>query len=217
MTQRTYVFTDESGDFTFRPDASRYFIIGSVAMSDCTIGEELLELRRELAWDGVSIEAFHASNDKRWVRDRVFDIIAAHGDLRCDATLLEKPKTQPHLASNHIRFYKTAMYLHFKYVVPRITERKEELAVVTSSLQIKRKKKAVHEAVKDVVDQVSPTRKFVTSFFQASADPCLQVADYVTWAIQRKFERGDLSAYEKVEHLVRTEFEPFARGTTTYY
>jgi hypothetical protein len=76
-------------------------------------------------------------------------------------------------------------------VAPRIAKSLDELFVVASSLQIKRKKQAIHWAVKDVVQQVSPTAIFHTAFWSAVSDPCLQVADYGTWAIQRKYETGD--------------------------
>jgi hypothetical protein len=88
---------------------------------------------------------------------------------------------------------------------------------MASALQINKKKQAVKHAVADVVSQASPTAVFHTAFFSAVSDPCLQVADYVTWAIQRKFESNDPRPYEVIAHQVETCFEPFAVGTRTYY
>ena len=45
-------------------------------------------------------------------------------------------------------------------------------------------------AVRDVVEQLVEARSYRTAFWPAQADPCLQAADYVTWAIQRKHEAG---------------------------
>jgi hypothetical protein len=215
---RVYVFADEGGDLVFRRGVgiSRYFAIGTVTMPDPNIGVQLLELRRELAWNGVVLPEFHAHNDKQRVRDRVFNVIAA-SDVRVDATLLDKTKTQDHLRANELRFYKQAWYLHFKYVAPRICGPLDELFVVTSSLQIKRKRQAIHDAVRDVVQQVSPTAVFHTAFFPAISDPCLQVADYVTWAIQRKYEMNDTRSYDTIRHMVNSEFQPFLMGPKTYY
>jgi hypothetical protein len=175
------VFSDEAGCLTFKPPGngvSRYFMIGTVAMEDCAIGEELLQLRRELAWAGVHLDQFHATSDKQRVRDRVFDVIS-RADVRYDVTILEKQKVYDYLREDPLRFYKTAWYLHFKYVAPRIVGPLDELLVVASSLQINRKKKLVHAAVSDVVAQVSPTVVFHTAFAQTMSDPCLQVADYL--------------------------------------
>jgi hypothetical protein len=215
---RVYVFADEAGDFVFKhgEGISRYFIIGTVTMADTGIGNEIVNLRRELAWNRFVLYEFHAHKDKQRVRDRVFDVIAK-SNVRVDATILDKTKAQEHLRQNPLRFYKQAWYLHFKYVAPRIANAFDELFVVTSSLQIKRKKQAIHEAVLDVVQQVSPTAVFHTAFWPAVSDPCLQVADYATWAIQRKYEMNDTRSYGLISHLVRTEFEPFKFGSTTYY
>lgn len=215
---RVYVFGDEGGDLTFKrkAGASQYFIIGTATMGNCSVGDELLELRRELAWQRVQLEMFHAAADKQRVRNRVFDIIA-QADIRIDATILDKTKTMDHLRANPIRFYKTAWYLHFKYVAPRICTALDELFVVASSLQINNKKQAVSQAVADVVDQVAPTAVFHSAFFSAVSDPCLQVADYVTWAIQRKWELGDDRSYDLIRHQIATTFEPYKWGPKVYY
>lgn len=215
---RIHTFADEAGDFTFKDKAgaSKYFIIGTVTMDDCALGEELQALRRELAFRGRVLETFHASYDRQDVRDEVFKLIAA-SNIRIDATILDKRKTQPHLVQNPVRFYKQAMFMHFKYVVPRVTNRSDELLVVASSLQIKKKKGVIAEAVEDVIDQVAHARRHVTAFHQANTDPCLQLADYATWAIQRRFEMNDDRSYDLIKHLVASEFQPFKYGSKTYY
>ena len=212
------MFSDESGDFTFRtvPGASRYFLIATVTMSDCSIGDDLQALQRELAWQGTVIESFHASQDKNPVRDQVYDLIA-QSNIRIDATALDKRKTEPSIASNPAYFYKLANFLHFKYVVPRVTTRTDDLMVVASSLQMKKKKGALHEAVRDVVYQVSPTHRFVTAFLSNATDPCLQLADYAAWAVRRKLEANDAHWYNIISNNVLSVFEPFATGTTLYY
>jgi hypothetical protein len=49
---RVHVFGDEAGDLVFKPaggGVSRYFMIGTITVDDCSIGEKILTLRRELA------------------------------------------------------------------------------------------------------------------------------------------------------------------------
>lgn len=213
-----HVFSDEGGDLTFKPPGkgiSRYFMIGTVAMEDCAIGVELLDLRRDLAWRGIQLDQFHATSDKQRVRDRVFDLIAKT-DLRYDVTILDKRKAFPRISADPLYCYKLAWFLHFKYVAPAIVGPLDELLVVASALQIKKKKALVHSAVRSVVNQVSPTVVFHTAFSPTMSDPCLQVADYITWAIQRKYEMGDDRSYDLVSHLVSTEFEPWINGTLRY-
>ncbi len=215
---RVYVFGDEAGDLVFRPPSvgiSRYFIIGTLTLDDCSIGSELLALRRELAWNGLHLDGFHATSDKQRVRERVYDLLS-EWDLRFDATILDKGKAYPSTYEDPLYFYKLAWYLHFKYVAGEIADARDELLVVASSLQIKRKinstKAAIHKAVSEVVNQVSPTVICHCAFTPAKADPCLQLADYMTWAVQRKYEVKDLRAYELIEHQIGSEFEPFAKN-----
>jgi hypothetical protein len=65
---RLYAFADEAGDFNFsnNPRASRYFIVCTMTCHSCSsLGGALLDLRRELIWDGQAVsEYFHATEDK---------------------------------------------------------------------------------------------------------------------------------------------------------
>jgi hypothetical protein len=214
-----YLFADEAGDFAFNARGSRYFIIGSVTLEDCAIGSDLLDLRRRLTMQGrvhQGFAEFHAAEDRQEIRDLVFSLLGAH-DFRVDATILDKTKTLPRLAQDHLRFYKQAWYLHFQYVGPRVVGPKDDLLVVASALQVNRKKAVLGHAVRDVVQQIVEARSYQTAFWPAQADPCLQAADYVTWAIQRKHERGDARSYELIRNKIASEFQPFRIGATTYY
>lgn len=75
---RTYVFADEAGNDDFNLDkrnATRYFILTAVTLSDCAIGDQLIALRRQMAWDELDLNnCLHATEDRQAVRDRVFDL-----------------------------------------------------------------------------------------------------------------------------------------------
>jgi hypothetical protein len=45
----------------------------------------------------------------------------------------------------------------------------------------------------------------------------LQIADYVTWAVQRKYEQQDDRSYDLIKAKIRSEFKPFEAGPTVYY
>ena len=183
---------------------------------DCRIGDELLQLRRELGWRGVHLDkVFHATEDPQAVRDEVFEVLSA-GDFRIDATILEKSKAQPHLQDERA-LYKMAWYLHFKHVAPEVATPSDRMFVIASSLGTKKKRGTFHTAVDDVVDQVSPCASHRVAFWPAASDPCLQVVDYCVWAIQRKWEREDTRAYDLIEAKVDSEFDVWSIGTEHYY
>jgi len=213
-----YVFADEAGNFDFSrgSGATRYFILTTVTIPDCSIGDQFLALRRELVWRGYELpEAFHAANDAQLVRDEVFALIQKL-DCRIDATIFEKPKALPHLRSEH-GLYKMAWYLHFKHVAPRIATKADRMMVTAASLGTKKKMDQFSEALKDVVQQVSTANRFKTAFWHAASEPCLQVADYCCWAIQRKWERGDDRSLKLIAEQVRTQKDIWRIGKNVYY
>jgi hypothetical protein len=61
------------------------------------------------------------------------------------------------------------------------------MMIVTASLGTKRERLAFEDAVKDVLRQTVPKCAHTANFCPAAADPCLSVADYCAWAIQRKW------------------------------
>lgn len=214
-----HIFGDESGnmDFSRKRGASRFFIVTSVTLPDLSIGNQLLELKRELRWRGYEVgDYFHAATDRQPVRDKVFGVLQ-QAVFNVDATVLEKSKTQPHIRSDETRFYKMAWYLHLKYVVQSFIPRDVGLFLIIASIGTKTKKKLAYEALEDVTAQIAISRKSATAYWSAASDPCLQIADYCSWAIQRKWERNDHRSYDLIEDKIRSEFDVFRRGTTHYY
>lgn len=219
--RQVYVFADEAGDFTFErsPKASRYFIACAVAMEDCDVGLELLRIRRELAWSDAPIgDQFHASEDKQVVRDRVFQVIA-DSKIRVFAQVLEKSKAQPQIRSSKHRFYQHAWYYLFRFTMPRIVNDSQRLMVTTASIGTKKGQAVFSEAVKDVLGQTVrlPVDRVKMAFWPAVCDPCLQVTDYCTWAIQRKWERNDLRSHALIASKIEYEFDTWSHGIVHHY
>lgn len=212
-----YVFADEAGNFDFSAgrSASRFFVLCTTMTDHCEAGDSLLRLRRDLGWRGLQLDrVFHATEDPQAVRDEVFSLLAKH-DFWIDATIFEKRKAQPHLRSE-ADLYKMAWYLHFKFLARKLGK-DDRLFVAASSLGTKKARHALHAAVDDVVHQLSPCRSHRVAFWPADSDPCLQVADYCTWAIQRKWERNDDRSHLLVANKVRSEFDVWQLGRTHYY
>lgn len=217
---RKYIFADEAGNLDFRPPsygATRYFTLATVTLEDCAVGDALLDLRRELLWQGVPLGGhFHATEETQIVRDRVFALLAEY-DFRIGATIYDKAKTQPHLQADRERFYKTAWLTHLRHVAPLVVEPADELLVIGASIGTKRQRKDFDDLLDDVVSQVSPSTTYKAAFWSAGSDPCLQVADYCCWAIQRKWERGDPRSYVLIQDKVKTEHDFFQYGMKRYY
>lgn len=225
---RKLLFADEAGDFTFATgtNISKYFILCTISVDSHEIGNGLLDLKHDLSWqDHCEDGHFHASSDKQHVRDHVFEYLQKQ-DFRIDATILEKSKAQPQtrleestVGSVNTRFYKTAWYYHIKNVAPTITSNNDikELFVIAASIGTKRKRAAFREILNDVVQQSVKGIEWNTAFWPCSADPCLQIADYCCWAIQRKWENNDDRSYVLIKDKIHREYDLFGRGNRYYY
>jgi hypothetical protein len=211
--------SDEAGCFTFNRDnrASKYFIVCTVAMDSCEVGNGLLELRRDMVWRKLPVrEEFHACEDKNQVRNEVYDYLKSH-DFRVDITILEKSKAQPQVRLSPQTFYKYAWYYHFRHIGPEVMRGKTELHITAASIGTNKGQAVYTAAVNDVIQQTVKLRNWATFFPRAIAEPCLQVADYCAWAVQRKWERGDDQWLRKIEDKIATQFDLWRTGTKHYY
>lgn len=227
---RKYIFADEAGDFEFsrKPNVSRYFVVCTIILDACDVGHSLLTLRRELAWRKMPLgDYFHATSDKQAVRDEVFAAICAH-DFQIQATIMEKSKAQPHVRITKERFYQYGWYYHFSHGMnphfeppfwldPADEPPPVELLITAASVGTKKGQGLFTSAVNDVVQQTLRRNQWATSFCPSAADPCLQVVDYCTWAIQRKWERQKTQAYDLIKDRITYEYELWERGKTHYY
>ncbi len=215
----SFIFTDEAGCFTFNrePNVSRYFILCTVTMSRCEIAGDLLDLRRKLAWDSADLkDYFHATEDKQSVRDRVYETIMGR-DFSIQATVMEKSKADAAIRESKPKFYKAGFYFHFKNGVSPLIHPLSETLMTTACLGSKKERFAFQDAVSDVMRQTHKAGEWRADFMPCHADPCLQVADYCAWAIQRKWERGDLRSYDIIKDRITYDYDLWQNGTAHYY
>lgn len=219
MTER-FIYADEAGCFTFNrnPNVSRYFIIATIDMPDwrpATIG--LQELRQKLVKDRFPLgDYFHATTDAQVTRDAVFADLLNY-DFRVQATICEKSKAQPHITSSKSRFYKLPWYYHCSIGLTPRMQGASYVALTAASLGTKKEKLSFTKGLEDVMSQSFSKTEYSVDFRPCQSDPCMQIADYCAWAIQRKWERNDTKSYNLIQHRITREYDLWARGTTHYY
>jgi hypothetical protein len=214
-----FIFADEAGCFTFNrnQNVSRYFILCTVIMDDCTVAAELLKLRRKLVWDGHELgDAFHASEDRQLVRDHVYGTITEHA-FTIQATIMEKSKAHPKTRETKPLFYKYGYFYHFKHGIAQSLTPTCEALVTTASLGTKKERASFESAVNDVMRQTNRAKAWKADFMPSASDPCLQVADYCAWAIMRKWERNDERSFALIRDRVTYEYDLWGRGIVHHY
>lgn len=90
------------------------------------------------------------------------------------------------------------------------------MLVTAATLGTKKERISFLDAIEDVMRQTVPGR-YVTHFCPAATDPCVQVADYCAWAIQRKWELNDPRSYELIQDRITYEYDLWAHGDEHYY
>ena len=161
-------------------------------------------------------QPFHATEDQQDVRNRVFDCLRSF-DFRVDTTVLEKAKAKPEVRRSQSSFYKLAWYLHLKYVAPRITRQEDGLLIVAAKIGTHKDRTTFSDAVSEVVAQACAGVAYRPAFWASVSDPFLWVVDYCSWAIQRKWERGDGRSYDLIKDRIKSEFDAWGVGTQRYY
>src|SRR5262249_54029352 len=105
-----------------------------------------------------------------------------------------------------------------KYVVQRCNDVPDErIVVITDTLPTAKHRNAIQKSFKGYLGANLGTRPFTLLHQASNSHMSLQVADYLTWAVHRKWTHGDMRSYDRVRHLIRSEFDIFAVGKEYFY
>lgn len=215
-----YIFLDESGDLDFSPSGSKFFLMTCVAVRRPFPWEyKLAELRFDLIESGRDIEYFHATEDKQPVRDKVFgEIQTVLGAIRADSIIVEKRKTGPALQAT-LAFYPRVLGYLIRFVVSGLAlSTVSDIIIITDELPINKKRKAVVKAIKSELATMLPAQ-VPYKIFHHSSKSCsgLQIADYLSWAVFRKWTINDTRSHSLVSQCIKSEFDIFRTGVRHYY
>ena len=226
MNSKTlYLFIDESGNFDFSPNGTKYFIITALSTTGpFKIAAPLLELRYQLLPNyagGRALEEsgyFHAAEDAQAVRDAVFATIMKNGqEIRVDSVIAQKNKANPKFHTQQLALYQRMGEALLKYTFNRAAwDNYDHVVLVFSSLFDKKKRGILKQTFKSLIKSIA-AKPYSLYFHDSKFDLCNQAVDYLGWAIYRKWESADMRSYDPIKHLVKSEFPIFSKGKTEYY
>lgn len=212
VTRCAYIFLDESGNFDFSANGTRYFILTSISMRRPFLAIGPVDAyRHECLEIGLDLESFHCAKDNRRVRERVFELIAAHLDaMLIDCLVIEKSKATVPLREGE-RLYPRMLGYLLRFVVRKELDRgAEEFVVITDTLPFIGKRRTAAVVVQRTLARMLPEGTRLQAFHHASCSHYgLQLADYCCWAMFRKWERGDVSHHDRIHSALRSEFDIF--------
>lgn len=210
-----YLFIDEAGNFDFTATGTKYFILTCVSRRrPIGGGADLLRLKYDL-WekDMAEVECFHASEDRHSVRTAVWEITVSHlHEMEIDSLIVEKSQVVPGLRKPE-KLYPWAMSRLMRHVLGRIRQQgPAQVMVLTDRLPLNKHRILAEKSIRgELAKMVAPGGSFRLMHHASMSNPELQFADYINWAIFRKWERSDVSAYKMINRSIRSEHDVFRR------
>lgn len=217
-----HVHLDESGDFNFSPTGSRYYVFAAAWTYDpAPLASDLTTLRFTLVklGHGEHLSGFHACDDPQPRRDQVISALLNHKTWNFASIVVDKPRLNPSLY-NPMAFYPKFAGMVLRFVFKgRVRPATSVILVYTDTLPFEKKRAlAVEVAIKKSCRDDLPGIPFKVFHHRHESNAWIQVADYCCWSVYRKWENGNLEAYNRLRaRLAATEIDPMSRGDGTVY
>jgi hypothetical protein len=215
-----YIFLDESGNFDFSSSGTKYYTFTAFSSPrPCSGHCALAEIKYDGIETGIELEYFHATEDRQWIRNRVFEVIRHRlQSIRIDSLIIEKRKLHPSIYPPE-KFYPRMMEYLLKYVFEghNLGEH-SKIVVITDTIPVKKKRDAVEKAIKTFIAQRLEAKiPYTVLHHPSKSNFDLQMVDYMNWAIFRKWETQDNRSHEIIQPAIKSEFDVFRTGTTFFY
>lgn len=218
-----HVHLDESGDLNFSPAGSRYYIFSCAWTYDpAPLANELNTLRFSMVKNGHGerLGGFHAREDAEPKRQQVLQVLAKYTNWSFASIVIEKRFVNPSLYEPETFYPKfSTMVLRFVFR-GRVKPNTGAVLIYTDTLPFTGKRaKAAEVAIKSACRcDLRAGLPFHVLHHRHESNAWIQVADYCCWAVCRKWEHGDTTAYDRLRaRLAATEIAPMARGDGTIY
>lgn len=232
-----YYFVDESGDPTFydangnlivgKEGCSKMLILGYISTEDPhAIRTKLASLKDEIAKDPIfsgvpsmkqTLLAFHATDDLPEVRFKVYETLKQL-DFAAQIIVGRKQESQfrKKFKANENAFYDYLVSRLFENVLHTSTQNR----IYFSKRGDKNRQKPLMHAVQEGVgffEEKWKAKVDVSISVQAqtpSGEPCLQVTDYILWAVYRAYTKGEMRFFNAIADKVELLNDIF--DTVTY-
>ena len=211
-----YIFLDEAGNLDFSQNGTKYFVLSGITKErPFHAYKELTEFKYDQVERGTALEYFHASENAQAVRNGVYDMIEKNlVGVAIDAIIVEKQKVDATLRDEE-QFYPKLLGTLLREILKHYPLAEfTEIIVFTDSLPVQRKRAAVEKGVKMTLAAMLPaTVRYRVLHHASKSNLDLQIADYCTWAVYRKWNSKDARSFQRVQAAVRCEWDVLQAGT----
>ncbi|PJA41122.1 hypothetical protein CO178_00895 [candidate division WWE3 bacterium CG_4_9_14_3_um_filter_34_6] len=204
----SYIFMDESGDlgFSFDKGSSNYFIITFVFVNNPKPIRNIIKntfktlKKSHKSKTGV----LHAYNETLTTKRRVL-LKLSQSNIKIMCIYLNK-----HKVFTHLKEEKNILYNYITNILLDRINTKELITLEDLNIIAERKdtNKFLTNNFKDYLEKQSRNNhghKLNVTIKTPHQDKCLQATDFISWAIFRKYEKGDEYYYDLIKDKIFEE------------
>ena len=202
-----YLYLDESGDLGFKKSSSKWFLFTIAISQDGRALERVVKkIWRPLKKKFKKLGELHASQEKDVTRRRMLTRLNEIDDLKILCVILNKQKVYVDLQNQKNYLYNYTANI----LLDRLYSQKVLAASEPIHLFVDRKdtKKRLRENFISYLTQSMKKRRdgaFVVELHSSHENKALQAVDFISWAIFRKYERGEYEFYEIIKEKISDE------------
>lgn len=219
-----HIHVDESGEFNFSATGCRYYIFTAAWTYDpLPLASALSSLRHNIikAGHGSHLSAFHACEDPNPRRDLVINTLLRHTNWDFASIVVDKPCVNPAIREPK-KFYPKFLAMVLRFIFRgRIRQGTDKVLIYADTLPFQNKKQTteIEIAIKSSCrNDLPPTIAFEVCNHRRESNYWLQIADYCSWSVCRKWEHGHTASYDQLKmRLASPEIAPMSRGDGTRY
>lgn len=206
----SFIFMDESGDLGFGKKSSKWFMFTLVASNDKRALDRVTKkVWRPLKKKHQKLGELHAYHANSVTRMRMLRKLNEVDDLKILCIVLNKQKVYVDLQNQ-----KNYLYNYTANILLDRLHQKGFLQNGNVELYVDRKdtKKSLTENFTNYLESSMTKRgqKMQVTLHASHENRSLQAVDFISWAVFRKYERGDFEYYELIKDKIVDERLLFA-------
>jgi hypothetical protein len=202
-----YIFLDESGDLGFKKKSSKWFLFTIVLTNNHKKIEKVIKNIRKGLKKKYKLKELHAYHADAITRHRMLKKLSVLDDFKVLCIVLNKKKVYVDLQRQKNYLYNFTANILLDRLHNKNIIKTDELI----SLYIDKKdtnkfiRENFEKYLKDNLVKRGNSGKIEIRIKPSHTERCLQAVDFVSWAIFRKYERGDYEYYEDIKEKIIEE------------
>lgn len=202
-----YIFLDESGDLGFKPKSSNWFLFTIVLTNNHKKIEKVIKNIRKGLKKKFKLKELHAYHADAITRHRMRKKLSELEDMKVLCIILNKNKVYVDLQNQKNYLYNyTANILLDRLHNKNLIETDEPISLYIDKKDTNKFiRENFEKYLKDNLAKRGNKGRIEIKIKPSHTEKCLQAVDFVSWAIFRKYERGDYEYYEDIKDKIIEE------------